>query len=32
MQPKKEQEQLGLAALYCRLSRGDGAEGVIPIP
>lgn len=27
MQPKKEQEQLGLAALYCRLSRDDGAEG-----
>ena len=27
MQSKKEQEQLGLAALYCRLSRDDGAEG-----
>lgn len=27
MQSKKGQEQLGLAALYCRLSRDDGAEG-----
>ena len=27
MQQKKEKEQLGLAALYCRLSRDDGAEG-----
>ena len=27
MQPKKKKEQLGLTALYCRLSRDDGAEG-----
>ena len=27
MQSKKKKEQLGLTALYCRLSRDDGAEG-----
>lgn len=28
MQSKKKKEQLGLTALYCRLSRDDGAERV----
>lgn len=27
MQSKKKKEPLGLTALYCRLSRDDGAEG-----
>ena len=27
MRSKKKKEQLGLTALYCRLSRDDGAEG-----
>jgi len=27
MQPKKKTEQIGITALYCRLSRDDGAEG-----
>lgn len=27
MQSKKKKEQSGLTALYCRLSRDDGAEG-----
>lgn len=27
MQPKKKQENIGITALYCRLSRDDGAEG-----
>lgn len=27
MQSKKKKEQLGLTALYCRLSRDDGVEG-----
>lgn len=26
MQPKKK-EQIGIAALYCRLSRDDGTDG-----
>ena len=27
MQSKKTKEQIGITALYCRLSRDDGAEG-----
>ncbi|MBQ9858288.1 MAG: recombinase family protein [Oscillospiraceae bacterium] len=27
MQSKKKQEQIGITALYCRLSRDDGTEG-----
>ena len=27
MQSKKKQENIGITALYCRLSRDDGAEG-----
>lgn len=27
MQPKKKKEQIGITALYCRLSRDDGTEG-----
>ena len=27
MQSKKKHEQVGITALYCRLSRDDGAEG-----
>ena len=27
MQPKKKQDNIGITALYCRLSRDDGAEG-----
>lgn len=27
MQSKKKKEQTGITALYCRLSRDDGAEG-----
>ncbi|MGI6746505.1 MAG: recombinase family protein [Acutalibacteraceae bacterium] len=27
MQSKKKTEQVGITALYCRLSRDDGAEG-----
>ena len=27
MQSKKKKEQVGITALYCRLSRDDGAEG-----
>lgn len=27
MQPKKKQENIGITALYCRLSRDDGSEG-----
>lgn len=27
MQPKKNQPKVGITALYCRLSRDDGAEG-----
>lgn len=27
MQSKKKNEQTGITALYCRLSRDDGAEG-----
>jgi len=27
MQSKKKKEQIGITALYCRLSRDDGAEG-----
>ena len=26
MQPKKKTEQIGITALYCRLSRDDGTE------
>ena len=27
MQSKKKKEQVGITALYCRLSRDDGMEG-----
>lgn len=27
MQSKKKKENIGITALYCRLSRDDGAEG-----
>lgn len=27
MQPKKKQNNIGITALYCRLSRDDGTEG-----
>lgn len=27
MQPKKKKGQTGITALYCRLSRDDGADG-----
>lgn len=27
MQSKKKSEKIGITALYCRLSRDDGAEG-----
>lgn len=27
MQSKKKQDNIGITALYCRLSRDDGAEG-----
>ena len=27
MQSKKKQDNVGVTALYCRLSRDDGAEG-----
>lgn len=27
MQSKKKQDNVGITALYCRLSRDDGAEG-----
>ena len=27
MQPKKKNEQIGITALYCRLSRDDGMDG-----
>ena len=27
MQSKKNKEQAGITALYCRLSRDDGTEG-----
>lgn len=27
MQPKNKKEQIGITALYCRLSRDDGMDG-----
>lgn len=27
MQPKTKKDKIGITALYCRLSRDDGAEG-----
>ena len=27
MQPRTEKEQIGITALYCRLSRDDGMDG-----